>query len=268
MHRFLSVLLFMVLSLIVAPASATPADDTQARNATLPDYATLHKQLAQADTPMLWLFVGDSITHGCLHTHGYRNFAEHWMEIVKWELKPAHGKRRSNDIVINAGVSGETATGFLSHAAWRLQQFRPHVVFINFGINDGTRHHELATFRRSLQTIVAMVRALGAIPVLQTPSLTLAGESYRPAYAQAIRELATEQQVLLVDHTATWETIAAAEAAPTGTTTPAALPAPRHLMNDNLHPNALGHRLMARTLARSLGITPPQSPTLNLPLHN
>lgn len=89
MHRFLSVLLFMALSLIVAPALATPADDTQARNATLPDYATLHKQLAQADTPMLWLFVGDSITHGCLHTHGYRNFAEHWMEIVKWELKPA-----------------------------------------------------------------------------------------------------------------------------------------------------------------------------------
>lgn len=113
------------------------------------------------NVPMMWLFVGDSITHGCLHTLGERSFAELWMELVKWELHPRQGVRRTNDIVINAGVSGETAGGFLNQAQWRLKQFRTQVVFINFGINDGSRRRSLESFRHDLQKIVNMVREQG-----------------------------------------------------------------------------------------------------------
>ncbi len=261
--RHLLIVLLAFLSISVSPADSS--DDVQARNAALTDYARLHELVGNKETPILWLFVGDSITHGCLHTHGYRSFPEHWMEIVKWEIMPVRGVRRTNDIVINTAVSGETAAGFLSHAAWRLQQFRPHVVFINFGINDGTRGRSLDDFRADLTQIITLVRAQGAIPVLQTPSLTLKAEPYRPDYAAAVRETAEDQQVLLVDHTAAWEDYAGTPGA--STTVPRqAVPAPAELMNDNLHPNGFGHRLMARTLAQCLGLIPGHSRTLQLPL--
>lgn len=259
MIRFLLILFFCCYGLAVGEVQADAVEDTHARNAALPDYAALHRMVDDARVPMMWLFVGDSITHGCLHTHGGRSFAEHWMELVKWELRTPQGARRTNDIVINAGVSGETAAGFLKQTEWRLKQFKAQVVFINFGINDGSRSRAPEAFAHDLQQIITMVRGQGAIPVLQTPSLTLAGEAYRPRYAAAVRAVATAHHVLLVDHSAAWTAAA-------GEHKPKSVPAPRELMNDNLHPNERGHRLMVQTIARCLGIAPANSPTLKLPL--
>lgn len=247
--------------ILSASASAAVLDDVLARNTTLPDYAALHRQVNDTTRPMLWLFLGDSITHGCLHTHGARSYPEHWMEICKWETMPTRGVRRTNDLVINAGVSSETASGFLSHTEWRLAPFAANVVFINFGINDADHIKDPDKFHRDLTTIVQMVRAKNAIPVLQTPSLTLAAKPFRPAYAQLIRRVAQEQNTLLVDHTAVWEELAGSPGA-SSAATPQSIRAPRHLMNNDLHPNGNGHLLMAKTIARSLNLVPANSPTM------
>ncbi len=257
----LRLLTFIFAILLCLRVQAGVNEEVHERNRALPDYAALHAMVNTAEKPIFWLFVGDSITHGCLHTHGGRSFAEHWMELVKWELMPRPKQRRTNDLVLNAGVSGETAPGFLQNAAWRLEQFRPQVVFINFGINDASRYGDTAAFRAALAEIVRRVRALGAVPVLQTPSLTLAARADRPLYAQAVRAVAEEQRVLLVDHTAVWEEWAGQPGASCGET-PTSVPAPRELMNNDLHPNVAGHLLMADALARSLGLAPPHSPTL------
>lgn len=241
---------------------ADRAEDTAQRNEGLADYAALHGMVQDTEQPMFWLFVGDSITHGCLHTHGGRSFAEHWMEIIKWETMPKKGIRRTNDLVLNAGVSSETATGFLQQTQWRLQQFRPHVVFINFGINDETRYGDLDKFRTDLTAIVQLVRAQKAIPVLQTPSLTLRAKPMRPHYAAAIREVAAAENVLLVDHTAVWEELCGHSGA-SFSTSPASIAAPGELMNNDLHPNAAGHLLMAQTIARCLRLAPKNSPTMS-----
>ena len=254
-------LTLMMALLLCVRVQAGVNEEVHERNRALPDYEVLHAMVNTAEKPIFWLFVGDSITHGCLHTHGGRSFAEHWMELVKWEVMPRPKHRRTNDLVLNAGVSGETATGFLQNAAWRLEQFRPQVVFINFGINDATRYGDTAAFRAALAEIVQRVRAQGAIPVLQTPSLTLAARADRPLYAQSVRMVAEEHRVLLVDHTAVWEELAGQPGASFGET-PTSVPAPRALMNNDLHPNAAGHLQMADALARSLGMVPPHSPTL------
>ena len=47
------------------------------------------------------MFTGDSITHGALHTMGWRSYPEHFAERVRWELG------RMRDIVINTGISGD-----------------------------------------------------------------------------------------------------------------------------------------------------------------
>ncbi len=239
-------------------ALAGSVDAVQQRNAQLPDFARLHTRLADGATPMLWLFIGDSITHGCLHTHGQRSCAEHWMEIVKWEVRTPDGARRTNDLVLNAGVSGETATGFLAHADWRLLPFQPHVVFINFGINDGDKFGDTEKFRVDLTAIVRLVKEKNAIPVLQTNTLTLRAKDFRPHFSAVVREVADAEQTLLVDHAAAWE-----ELVEHGAKDSASVPAPRRLMNNDLHPNGAGHLLMAQTIARSLRIVPAGSPTLN-----
>lgn len=226
--------------------------DVNARNAKLPDYKTLHNKVDNFEKPMMWLFVGDSITHGCQHTHTERNFVEHWMEIVKWEYGPKAGTRKY-DIIINTGVSGETATGFLPNAKWRLGQFKTDVVFIMFGINDANKVKDLEKFKKDLSSIVGMVRKAKAIPVLQVPMLTTDGQANRPDYAEAVRTVADKEKCLLVDHAAHWKEASGSDTAKA------------EWMNNALHPNALGHRIMAYTIAKELGIQPNNSPTLKLP---
>lgn len=243
------------LSLLCALVSLAGAafggtlEDTLARNEKLPDYAALHKLTEDTQKPILWLFVGDSITHGATHTHGSRSYTEHWQEVIKWEYGKRAGER-SNDIIINSGVSGETATGFLKEMPWRLNQFKPQVVFINFGVNDAMKIGDIERFRADLGEIVKAVRKKGAIPVLQVPTPTYDGRANRPAFAQTVREVADKKKVLLVDHAAYWKEISGSDEAK------------REWMNNNLHPNAEGHRVMVKVLATELGFIPQRGETI------
>ncbi|MBL8294024.1 MAG: SGNH/GDSL hydrolase family protein, partial [Bryobacterales bacterium] len=69
--------------------------------------------------PLTWVFTGDSITHGALHTMGWRSYPEHFAERVRWEL------RRVRDIVINTGISGDRMPRLVGDAEWRVHRFRP-----------------------------------------------------------------------------------------------------------------------------------------------
>lgn len=245
-----------LLSLLMwLPVYAGVTEDVAARNATLPDYAALHRMLGETGKPMLWLFEGDSITHGSLHTHGLRSYPEHWQELVKWELNWKDKKvQRLDDIVVNAAVSGTTATDCLAHAEWRLRQFRPQVVFFNFGVNDVRKIGDIKRYRADLTELVKAARKKGAIPVLMVPSLTLNPAPKCGEYEQAVREIAEKQKVLLVDHGGYWR-----EVAQQGDK------APQPWMNNGLHPNGIGHRVMAQTMAKSLGVLPTQSAVLAMP---
>ena len=247
--KFSSLLALFALIVGTSAAQAGTMENTHARNEKLADYAALHKLTDDTKKPILWLFVGDSITHGAMHTHGARSYTEHWQEIIKWEYGKRAGER-SNDIIINSGVSGETATGFLTQMPWRLEQFKPQVVFINFGVNDAMKIRDLAKFKNDLGEIVKAVRKKKAIPVLQVPTPTYDGLATRPDFAQAVRDVADKKKVLLVDHAAYWKEISGSDEAK------------REWMNNNLHPNGAGHRVMVKVLDTEPGITPANSETL------
>src|SRR5688572_4256077 len=72
------------------------------------------KQLVAAKEPITWVFTGDSITHGALHTKGWRSYPEHFAERVRWEM------RRMRDVVINTGISGDRSGGLLADLDWRV----------------------------------------------------------------------------------------------------------------------------------------------------
>jgi acyl-CoA thioesterase I len=211
-------------------------------------------RLLEGPDPITWVFAGDSITHGALYTEGHRCFVEHFGERVRWEL------RRFDDMVLNAGVCGERTDGLLAALDRRVLRFRPEVVGLLLGMNDclaGVRGRE--PFRRNLRELVGRIRQAGAFPVLQTPNLIYTPNATSrcdlPAYVQIIREESAQLETPLIDHWHDW-----------CQTHPELGAVLRWLQDESIHPNLLGHRAMAQSLFRALGLFDSHSLTCTLPL--
>src|SRR5437763_5221077 len=157
------------------------------------------KRLLGGQKALTWVFTGDSITHGALHTLGWRSYPEHFAERVRWEM------RRMRDVVINTGISGDRTGGLLKDLDWRVLRFKPDVASVMLGMNDcsaGQAGRE--TFRKNLSAIVEKVQAAGAIPLLHTPNTIFVknagSRADLPAYADIVRDLAAKSKLALVDH--------------------------------------------------------------------
>jgi len=210
------------------------------------------KQLLARKEPVTWVFTGDSITHGALHTRGWRSYPEHFAERVRWELK------RMRDIVVNTGVSGEKADGLLADLDWRVLHLKPEAVSIMLGMNDCTLGEVgRQLFRKNLTAIVNKVMAAGAIPILNTPNTVFVKNADTradlPGYVQVVRDVALGTKAILVDHYAHWEKVKPAQDALL-----------KWLADESIHPNYIGHREMARQLFTDLDIFDAESPTCQL----
>lgn len=223
------------------------------RNASLPDGTKLQRMLLSSE-PMVWVFWGDSVTQGMnVHLHGARSYVELWQEMVRWELRCGE-ENRLNDTVVNLAQSAETAAHFLGRETLCMSSLQPQVVFINYGINEALYGISPDAYRSALSDLVERARARGALPVLIVPPLTRTPVVTVRQYEQAVRSLAQEKNVLLVDFAADWRNrLSGADKAPCS------------WMADDFHPNAVGHRILHRTMARSLNIAPKYSETLLLP---
>ena len=216
--------------------SAQPAADRQA-------IATL----LTGPEPTRWLFAGDSITHGALHTFGARDYTELFSERLRYELG------RGRDCVVKTGVSGWRVRLLLDDLEWSLLQHRPHAVSLHFGMNDCTEEEAgLAGFRQDYLNVISHVRSdPGAALILHTPNPVLPDDEVRfrwlPAYVQVIREIASHSGAVLVDHFARWQDEYLF-----------------HWLADAIHPNDLGHRVMAHLLLCELGMWDAESPVRRL----
>lgn len=195
--------------------------------------------------PVTWVLIGDSITQGVEHTRGRRGYAEHFAERVRGELG------RLGDAVVNTSVSGSTSENVLAEFHWRAGRFAPDVVIAMFGTNDAVEGHDgVRGYRYRIDQIVQRSRDIGATAILQTPPPVQAGDTRDPevvaAYAEAVREVARDLGVLLVDHHRHWS-----DTADNG--------GPSEWFADPFHPSAEGHLELARTLFRTLGIDDPAS---------
>lgn len=212
----------------------------------------LQNLLASPHPPVKWLFCGDSITQGALHTFGYRDYTELFSERMRFEIG------RSSDVVINTAISGHTTRQLLGGFDWRIAQFKPDAVFLMVGMNDAcpeaSKHVPLPAFGENMRQLIEQIQALGAIPVLQTACAILeegSGGRFEalPAYMEALRQIAAECQVPLIDHQAHWQRF--------GDRLP-------YVLSDAIHPNEMGHRVMAHTLFEHLNIFDPRACTCRL----
>lgn len=239
-----------LLSLSGVSHSVVPSDDNGDRIRALLDRSQ----------PAIWLFTGDSITHGLLYTSGWRSYPELFAERVRWEL------HRLRDVVINTGVDGDTMGGLLKDIEWRILQFKPHVTSVMMGMNDcGAGPAGREDFRRNLNRLVDTLEGQSLL-FLHTPNLIyFPSDSQRqdlPAYAEIVRAVARQRKVLLIDHYAHWQEKIDSAVDVLGRKDPRAL---FYWLNDGrVHPNEFGHRELANLTFERLGIYDPTSRTCRL----
>lgn len=142
----------------------------QGETGVLKDYADGNRDVNEkikaiftSERPAQWLFMGDSITHGIV-TQGYDNvpqmFAKYLDEIG-----------RTEDIVLNTGVSNATIATTLDQIDPRLQRYQPDVVMVMLGTNDVSYNGE--------NTVTNGSTSRGAITVQQ----------YKDRYKELVRKI-------------------------------------------------------------------------------
>lgn len=210
------------------------------------------REVLSGKEPAIWVFTGDSITHGALHTFGWRSYVEHFSERVRWEM------RRMTDIVINTGISGDTMKGIHARDDWRIFQFRPKVVSLKIGMND-CRDGEKgrSDFRQSLERFVEKAAEKRILVLLHTPNLIhFPNDPARkdlPAYVDEIRNVAEKHRLPLIDHYAYWTEETGGKAR-----------LQMWLNDGSIHPNGYGHLALARKIFLDLGIHDPASKVCGL----
>lgn len=215
--------------------------DTENTNVEKQDdlFAPIKAKLADKE-PLIWVFTGDSITHGALHTYGWRSYVEHFQERIRFEMK------RYTDIVINSGISGDTMKGITSRGDWRIFQFKPNIVSLKIGMND-CRDGEagITFFKDSLKAFVEKTQKQKIILLLNTPNLIQfeldKARQGLPLYVEAIREIAKEYKLPLVDHYDYWQK-----------ETKGGARMQMWLNDGSIHPNNFGHIVLARKIFQDL----------------
>jgi len=230
-----------------ANGTATPQ---AAATAVSPDLAVFSAKIKDKKG-LTWVITGDSITHGAMHTKGQRSYPEQVHERVRWEM------RRFQDIFINSGISGDKTTGLLNGFEWRVLRFKPDIISINLGMNDsGEKDKGLEKYRNNLQNMIDQGKKAGAIVILHTPQPTVKPRPFLAEYAQAARELAVKNNLILVDNWQYWSEKVPNEAER------------KAWMNDNIHPNGIGHAEMAKTMLKALDLFDAKSPVCNMGAKN
>jgi acyl-CoA thioesterase-1 len=198
------------------------------------------KDLLKSEEPVKWLFYGDSITHGALHTFGQRDYVELFSERVRCELG------RPMDLVINSAISGDKTRGLLESFDWRVAQFKPDVVFIMIGMNDCSDTNDISVeeFESNMMTLVERIEEMGAIAVIQTTCPILPGQAPDrspniDSYMDANRRVVEAKELPLIDHTKIWQENVEKFFM---------------WMNDPFHPNQYGHRVFAKSIFEALDI--------------
>jgi acyl-CoA thioesterase I len=137
--------------------------------------------------------------------------------------------------VVNAGVSGDTTTDGVNRLS-EVLGYKPAIVIVEFGGNDGLRGLPIETTRANLEQMVATLRNSGATVVLAGMTLPPNyGPDYIRGFERIYRELAAKYKLaripFLLEGVATERSL---------------------MQRDGLHPTAKGNQKVAGTVMKYL----------------
>lgn len=169
------------------------------------------------------LVLGDSLSAA----HGLRP-EQGWVALLSKRLAAQGYEYR----IVNASVSGETTTGGLDRLPRELRLYRPTILILELGANDGLRGLPLDLAERNLARMIELARAAQArvllVGMLLPPNY---GPRYEQEFASMYWSLARRFHVVRVP-------FLLADVALD----------PALMQRDGLHPNARGEPLVLDTL--------------------
>jgi len=147
----------------------------------------LASQSAFAGTVLIW---SDSLSAG----YGLRP-PQAWPALLEQRIVDARLPHK----VVNASISGETTAGGRSRLPAALQTYRPSLVVIELGANDGLRGLPVPAMIANLQAMIDASREAGArvllIGMRMPPNY---GPDYTARFERAFQELAKTNKLRLV----------------------------------------------------------------------
>jgi acyl-CoA thioesterase I len=227
MFRRLAVISAVLTITCCAPSDESPGLQADAEVATRPadppGDAPPPRPPARTDARTI-LFVGTSLTAG----FGVGDDVA-WPAVIQQKVDSAGLPFR----VANAGISGETSAGGLRRIDWSLQQ-PVDVLVLELGANDGLRGLDPDAMRRNLDEIMTRTRSRypdAAIVLIGMEAPPNLGDAYTSRFRRVFVELARDHDAVLV---------------PFFLDGVAGVPALN--IDDGIHPNVEGHRLLARNV--------------------
>ena len=143
-----------------------------------------------AEAPTVLVF-GDSLSAG----FGI-DVDQSWPTLLQSRLHTQGYEHR----VVNASISGETTEGGASRIPAAIERFKPSVVILELGGNDGLRGFPPDRMRGNLRTIIETSKQGGAEVVLLGIRIpTNYGPRYTKAFENTYRDLATELEVAWIE---------------------------------------------------------------------
>ena len=173
--------LFALMLLILAAAAGCDRQRSQPRHRNTPPAARHYNGTIVA--------MGDSLTAGLGVTEE---------EAYPYLLARKLADRGLNYRVINAGISGETSSGALERTEWILS-FKPDIVILETGANDGLRGIEPQLIEKNLDRIVAAFQERHVIVVLCGMEMVRnLGADYTAAFAAVYPRVAKRRGVIFM----------------------------------------------------------------------
>lgn len=184
------------------------------------------------------VFLGDSVTQGCfdiymktetaLETYFDKNHAYHtYIAEMLAELFP-----EAPVAIINAGISGDSASGGLARLERDVLSYKPDLTVVCFGLNDCGRGTDgIPVYRNALHSIFTKLNEAGGEVIFMTPNMMNTrvschtkeplfvriaedcakrqNEGVLDAYLEEAKAVATECNVKICDVYAKWKAMAA-----------------------------------------------------------
>lgn len=232
----------------------TTLEEVRNHNYQSADFHKLQAMLASEEA-INWVFTGDSITHGAGTAKAYKAYPEYFEQYLK--TSTIKGINRNRDLVMNTGVANAVSQELINWQEGYILNKKPDVVFIAIGMNDQTLAYrdegikntiatpqQVASFKERIQQLVNIVESSGAIPILSTQNHRneIAYKANMDLYATAIREVAIENELILMDLNLKFLELNNNNV--TNTT----------YMNDSVHPNYKGYFEWAKFIIEELQI--------------
>ena len=118
-----------------------------------------------------------------------------WVYMLQQELE----RTQSGFSVVNASISGETTAGGKQRISKALKQFKPKIVIVELGANDGLRGSPIKNMEANLDYIIKKSFGSGAKVLLLGMKLPPNyGETYTTQFADVYQSLAKKHGILLL----------------------------------------------------------------------